>query len=112
MSIFQRSSSGSPSTIQLAIWRPMPPAPAMPWAQKPGRDEEATDLGLAEDELVVGRERLGAVDHAVDAGVGDRRDAPDGAVHDLLEARPVGREQLAVEVGGTPSSDHGAGSRS
>ena len=31
--------------------------------------------------------------------VGHRRDAPDGAFHDRLEARPVGREELAVEVG-------------
>ncbi len=35
MSIFHRSSSGSPSTIQLATWRPIPPAPAIPWAENP-----------------------------------------------------------------------------
>ena len=63
-----------------------------------GRDEEPADVALAEDELVVRREPLGAVDHPVHARVGDGRDPPDGPVHDLLEARPVGREQLAVEV--------------
>ena len=31
----RRRAPGSPSTIQSAMIRPMPPAPAMPWAQKP-----------------------------------------------------------------------------
>ena len=66
---------------------------------EPGGDEEAADVRFAEDELVVGGEALGAVDHPVDARVGDRRDAPDRAGHDLLEARPIGRQELAVEVG-------------
>ena len=63
-----------------------------------GGHEEPADLGLAEDELVVRGERLRPVDDAVDAGVGHRRDAPDRALHDRLEAGHVGREQLAVEV--------------
>ena len=41
--------------------------------------------------------------------VGTRRTAPSMIGG---EAWPVGREQLAVEVGGMPSSAHGAGSRS
>jgi hypothetical protein len=70
--------------------------------REPGGDEEATDLRLAEDVLVVGRERLGAVDHAADARVGHGRDAPDRARHDRLEAGHVGAQQLAVEVGRDP----------
>ena len=35
MSISHTSSAGSPETIQSAITRPIPPAPASPWAQKP-----------------------------------------------------------------------------
>ena len=34
-SISQRSRLGSPSAIHSAITRPIPPAPASPWAQKP-----------------------------------------------------------------------------
>src|SRR2546422_7595273 len=44
-SIFQRSRLGSPSMIHSAIARPMPPAPAIPWAQNPAatkRSEEHT----------------------------------------------------------------------
>ena len=66
---------------------------------EPGGDEEAADVGLAQDELVVGGEPLGSVDDAVDACVGHRRDAPDGSLHDRLEALHVGRQELAVEVG-------------
>ena len=42
---------------------------------------------------------LGPVDDPVDARVGHRRDAPDRAFHDRLEALHVGRQELAVEVG-------------
>ena len=64
-----------------------------------GRDEEPADVALAEDEFVVRREPLGPVDHPAHACVGDGRDAPDGAIHDLREPRPVRGEELAVEVG-------------
>ena len=67
--------------------------------REPGGDEEAADLRLAEDELVVRGEALRAVDDAVDARVGHRRDAQDGAFHDRLEALHVGRQELPVEVG-------------
>ncbi len=40
MSIFHRSYSGSPSTIQCATWRPIPPAPAIPWAEKPAATQK------------------------------------------------------------------------
>ena len=69
---------------------------------EPGRHEEPAHLALAEDELVVRRERLGAVYHPVDPGISDRRHAPDGPVHDLGEARPIRGEQLAVEIGWDP----------
>ena len=75
------------------------PRPAIPCAENPAATKKPRDLGLAEDELVVRREALGAVDDPVDARVGHRRDAPDGALHDRLEALHVGRQQLAVEVG-------------
>ena len=78
---------------------PDPPGAGDPVGAEAGGHEEAANLALTEDELVVRGEPLRAVDHPVDARVADRRDAPDGAVHDLGEARPVGRQQLAVEVG-------------
>ena len=77
----------------------MPPGARDPVRAEPGGHEEAAHVRLAEDELVVRGEGLGAVDHPVDAGVRDGRDAADGAGHDLLEARPVRRQELAVEVG-------------
>src|SRR5688572_30863364 len=39
-----------------------------------GRDEETPHVGLAEDELAVGRERLGPVDHLHDLGLLQVRD--------------------------------------
>ena len=65
---------------------------------EPGGHEEAADLALAEDELVVRRERLGPVDDPRNAGVLDGRHARDGAFHDRFEARPVRVEQAMVEV--------------
>ena len=61
-------------------------------------DEETAHLRLAQDEFVVRRERLRAVDQLLDAGIGHGRHAPHCARRDLLEARPVGRQQLSVEV--------------
>ena len=57
-----RSMPGSPSTIHSAITLPMPPAPAMPCAQKPAATKNPPTVGLAEAELVVRRERLRPVD--------------------------------------------------
>ena len=44
MSIFHRSSSGSPSTIHDATWRPMPPGAGDPVGAEPGGHEEPADL--------------------------------------------------------------------
>ena len=52
-----------------------------------------------EDELAVGGERLRAVDEPNHLRVGELRNAHDGVLHQLLEARPVLVEQPAVEVG-------------
>ena len=63
-----------------------------------GGDPEAGHLALAEDELAVGRERLGAVEEALDLGLLDRRHAQDGALHELLEAIPVLGQELRLEA--------------
>ena len=88
-----------PPAIHSAITLPTPPAPARPCAQKPAGHEQAADLRLAEAELVVRREALGAVDHARDLHVLHLRHAPARVHDDLLEAVPVVLEQAAVEVG-------------
>ncbi len=73
-----------------------------------GRDEEVPYLrGLAEDELVVGGEALRAVVEHLQAGLGQRRDPRDRAVHQDREVVPVLLEQLELErvgqlVGGDP----------
>ncbi len=63
-----------------------------------GRHPEAGHLALAEDELAVGRERLGAVEEALDLGLLDRGHAEDGALHQLLEAVPVLGQELRLEA--------------
>ena len=65
-----------------------------------GGHPEPADVGLAEDELAVGRERLGAVHELHDLRLLQVRDADDRVRHQLLEALPVLGEKLAVEVGG------------
>ena len=77
-----------------------------------GGHEEATDLALAEDELVVRREGLRPVDHPVDPGVLDRRHSPDRASMIYSKRGQSGARSLPLKSAGTPSSDHGAGSRS
>ena len=70
-----------------------------PVCAEPGGHEQAAHLGLAEAELVVGRERLRPVDHPRHAHVLHLRHAPARARDDLLEAVPVVLEQPPVEVG-------------
>ena len=67
-----------------------------------GSDPEAAHVGRAQDELSVGRERLGTVDQLDNTHPLECGDAHDGVLHQLLEARPVLLEQLAVEVGRDP----------
>ncbi len=67
---------------------------------EPGRHVEPAHLGLAQAELVVGGERLGAVDQLADADVGHRGHPDPGVVGDLLEPGIVLGQQPAVEVGG------------
>ena len=89
-----------------------------PVRAEPGGHEEAAHLGLAEAELVVGRERLRAVDQPRILDVLHRRHAHPRVRDDLLEAVPVLLQQPAVEVGrdrveaAAASSDHGARARS
>ena len=52
MSMCHRSNSGSPSTTHSAITLPMPPAPAMPCAQKPAATKKpATDVSPRQNSL-------------------------------------------------------------
>jgi hypothetical protein len=77
-----------------------------------GRDPEAPNVGGPEDELAVRSERLGAVDELDDLHLGERGNADERVLHELLEARPILLEQARVEVRGMPSSPHGAQFRS
>ena len=94
----QRSSDGSPVDDPLGHHLADPAGAGEPVGAEPGGDEEPAHLALAEAELVVGRERLGAVDQPRDRDLVHRRDAPARVLGDLLEARPVLLEQPAVEV--------------
>ena len=77
----------------------MPPGAGEAVSAEAGRHPEASDVGLAEDELAVRREGLRAVDELHDLGLLELGHAHDGVRHQLLEALPVLREQPAVEVG-------------
>ena len=67
---------------------------------EPGTDEELRQLGrLAEDEVAVGREALGAIDQLVDTGGGKGRHAADRQFHRWGEVVEVGVKELEVEVG-------------
>ena len=99
MSIFQRSSSGSPSTIQDAIWRPIPPAPAMPCAENPAATKKPPTSDSPRMNSLSGVKPSGPLITRLtpaSAIAGTRRMAP---FHDRLEAVHVGRQELAVEVG-------------
>src|SRR5207249_8048591 len=64
-----------------------------------GGDEEAAHVRrLAQDELAVRRERLGAVDQRDDLGAADGRHARDRLLHQVTESLPVRRQQLVGEV--------------
>ena len=77
-----------------------PAGPGQPVGAEPGGHEQPTDIGLAEAELVVGGERLGAVDQPRDLDVLHRGHALGRVAGDLLEPRPVLLQQAAVEVRG------------
>ena len=53
---------------------------------------------LAEDEIAIGRERLGSVDQLLDARALERRHPDQRLCHQLLEAIPIGIQQGEVEV--------------
>ena len=105
----QRSRLGSPSTIHSAIDFADPARAGEPVGAEAGADEEAADLALAEAELVVGGEGLGAVDQLGHRDLVHRRHPALGVLGDLLEAVPVLFQQAAVEVGaGSRSTPAGA----
>src|SRR4029453_6663304 len=63
-----------------------------------GGHPEAADIGRAEHELAVRRERLRPVYELHDLHLGERRNAHDGVLHEFLETRPVLLEESGVEV--------------
>ena len=112
MSIFHRSSSGSPSTIQCAICRPSPPAPAIPWALKPAATKRPRTSDSPRMNSLSGVNASGPLMSCVIPAsciAGTRRTAPA-----LISSNrgQSGASSLPLKSGGMPSSDHGAGSRS
>ena len=59
-----------------------------PVGAETGRHPEAADVGLAEDELAVRRERLGPVDEAHDFGLLELGHADDSVRHEALRTAP------------------------
>ena len=64
-----------------------------------GAEVKLFDLGrLAEDEVAVGGEGLGAVEHILDPGALERRHARERLLHERLEVVPVVVQQRIVEA--------------
>ena len=112
MSIFQRSSSGSPSTIQVAIWRPIPPAPAIPCAQNPAATKKPrTSLSPRMNSLSGVNASGPLIIRLMPASpmAGTRRTAPAMISSNRGQS---GARSLPLKSDGIPSSAHGAGWRS
>ena len=112
MSIFQRSSSGSPSTIHDATWRPIPPAPAIPCAENPAATKKPRTSDSPRMNSLSGVKPSGPLMTRLtpaSAIAGTRRMAP--SMIDWKRSMS-GARSLPLKSGGMPSSDHGAGSRS
>ena len=109
----QTSSPGSPSTIQSAMIRPMPPAPAMPWAQKPHATKKPrtsgdsprmnSPSGVKASGPLISR-TISALPIA-----GTRCTAP--SISGANRSQSGGRSWW-LKSAGMPSSPHGAGARS
>ena len=112
MSIFHRSSSGSPSTIQRATCWPMPPAPAMPWAQKPAATKKPRTADSPRMNSLSGVKASGPLMSRVTSASaidGTRRTAPC-----MIGSKrgQSGGSSRPLKSAGTPSRAHGSGSRS
>ncbi len=99
MSILQRSSSGSPSTIHDATWRPIPPAPAMPCAENPAATKNPPTSDSPRMNSLSGVNPSGPLMTRLTPASAIAGHAPDRALHDRPEPLHVGRQELPVEVG-------------
>jgi len=112
MSIFHRSSGGSPSTIQWATWRPIPPPPAMPCALKPAATKKPRTSDSPRMNSLSGVKPSGPLiiwRTPASAMAGTRRTAPA-----LISSKrgQSGDSSLPLKSGGMPSRPNGAGFRS
>ena len=99
MSTDHRSSGCSPCMIQSASAHPAPAGRRDAEGVEAGADEDVAHLGgLAKDEVAVGGESLRPVDHLLDAGGAERRDAGERHLHVLGEMVPVVVKELEGEV--------------
>ena len=79
---------------------------------EPRADEKISHLRrLADHPIAIRREALQAVDHLLDSGRSQRRDAPQREVHDRLEMVPIVRQKAKGEIlgdGGERSREWGS----
>jgi len=82
---------------------PAPPAEAMPKALKPAPTKKLRHLGrLADHPIAIRREALEAIDHLLDPGRGQRRNAPQRQTHDRLEMIQSSDKRRKAKSSGTP----------
>src|SRR6202035_1166104 len=80
-----------------------------PVSAEAGRDIEAADTRLTEDEFVVRREGFRPVDQFDDVAALQRWHPLDRVLRERLEARPIFRQQPVVEVRGDSVKAPGCG---
>ena len=113
MSIFHRSIGGSPPTIHSAITWPLPPAPAMPWAQNPAATKNPVTSLSPRMNSPSGVKASGPLTSWVTSASATQGTSVDAASVRGRKRSQSGGSSVLLKVGGTsPSTHHGSGSRS
>ena len=113
MSIFQRSAGGSPPTIHSAMTWPLPPAPAMPWAQKPAATKKPATSLSPRMNSPSGVNASGPLMSCVTSASARQGTSVVAASLRGRKRSQSGGRSVLLKVGGmAPSTLHGSGSRS
>src|SRR3954453_22358388 len=96
----QTSNSGSPATTHSATTLPMPPALAMPCAQKPAATKNPVTSVSPRQNSLSGVNPSGPFTTPAEPGSGERGPPPLPIRGDLPQPVPVVGQQPRVEVGG------------
>ena len=108
----QRSRLGSPSTIHSASCQPMPPAPASPWAQNPAATQNPGTSDSPRMNSPSGVNASGPLKSFLTSAVSIAGTRTIEFSSSSSNRGQSSGSSCASNPSGTPSSAHGAGSRS